>query len=73
MARACAAQTFRLDRTKPLICSAAELVPFRAVLEWNFEQSSPPRCVRICSASAVTPSLRVMRDAALAITHCKEV
>jgi len=52
-ARAGAAQTFRLDRNKPLICSAAELVPFRAVLERNFEQSSPPRGGRICWASAV--------------------
>jgi hypothetical protein len=37
----CPAQTLRLDRTKPLICSAAELIPFQASPERNFKQSSP--------------------------------
>lgn len=57
----CAAQALRLDRTKSRLCSAAELVPFEASLERNFEQSSPSAPVatekqqvadRICSASA---------------------
>ena len=39
--RACSAQTLRLDRTKPLICSAVELVPSQASPERNFKQSSP--------------------------------
>ncbi len=39
--RFCPAQPLRLDRTKPLICSAVELVPFQASLERNFKQSSP--------------------------------
>ena len=34
------AQVRRLDRTKPRICSPAELVPSRALLERNFKQSS---------------------------------
>ena len=39
--RFCPAQTLRLDRTKPLICSAVELVPSQASPERNFKQSSP--------------------------------
>jgi hypothetical protein len=35
------AQALRLDRTKPPICSAAQLVPSRAALERTFEQCSP--------------------------------
>lgn|GEM_PF-1777441 len=52
--RACPAQTLRTDRTKPhhplqlleqrVPGSAAELVPSRASLEWNFKQSSPSAC-----------------------------
>ena len=41
----------RLDRAKLLKCSAAELVPFRVVLERNCEQSSPPDT---CPAPSLT-------------------
>jgi hypothetical protein len=48
----CPAPALRLDRTKPLSCSAAELGPFAALQ--NGPADSPRRCVRIrnCSASA---------------------
>lgn len=50
-ARACVAQTLRLDRTKPLICSAAKLVPFRAVLDGT--SNSPRRRVAAASVRQV--------------------
>lgn len=63
------AQTLRLDRTRPLICSAAELVPFAMEHERNFTQSSPSAFAeataeRICSASAVSRA-SCIRDAPL--------
>lgn len=53
MAGTCSAPTLRLDRTKPFICSAAELVLSRALLERNFEQSSPSRLRRTASVRQV--------------------
>ncbi len=56
-------QALRLDRTMPRICSAAGLVPLRAMLERNFRQSSPsPSADHTCSASAVARA-SVIRDA----------
>ena len=36
-----ACSALRLDRTKPHGCLAAQLIPFHALHEWNFEQCSP--------------------------------
>ncbi len=50
-ARACALQTLRLDRTKPLIRSAADSFPFRAVLDGT--SNSPRRLVVAASVRQV--------------------
>lgn len=56
MCLASPAQTLRLDRTKLRICSAAELVPFQALLKRNIEQSSPSATLTADAREVTVPS-----------------
>ena len=72
--RFCPAQTLRLDRTKPFICSAVELVPFQTSPERNFKQSSPSafggshpfgKCGALAYAIREAEAVTLLRAAAL--------
>lgn len=53
---ACPAQTLRLDRTKPRLCSAAELAPSNGSAEMRLRQSSPSAARTAFARQVTVPS-----------------